>query len=61
MRLKKEHVEEEWHDDDGYWVALRRGFKSDDDPLGRLHTIHENTRREAYRVGVLVCDEECCR
>ena len=67
MKLKKEHIREEWnegHPDnggDGYWVALKSGWKSDDDPVGVVHCIHEDTKREAYRVGVMPCNCRDCQ
>ena len=37
----------EWQDGDGYWIELAKGWKNGQDPVGTLHTIHENTKREA--------------
>lgn len=66
MKLQKTHIETEWnegHPDsggDGYWVSLKIGWKSADDPIGCVHCIHEDSRRECYAIGVLPCDcKEC--
>lgn len=68
MKLRAEHIREQWsegHPDDGgdgYWIALQPGYKSADDPIGVLHTIHEDTRREAFAVGVMRCEcSDCMR
>jgi hypothetical protein len=65
-KLQKMYVEEEWdegHPDDGgdgYWVALKHGWKWAGDPIGVLHTIHTDTRSDAYREYVLPCNcPEC--
>jgi len=66
MKLKKEHIREEWNEGnpdeggDGYWIALNLGWKWNGDPVGSCHTIHENTKREAHRQGVMRCACEDC-
>jgi hypothetical protein len=61
MKLQRKHIRREYnegHPDeggDGYWVELAAGWKSADDPVGAVHSLHEDTRREAYAVGVLPC------
>jgi hypothetical protein len=66
MKLQKKHISSEWnegHPDeggDGYWVSLKPGWKSDDDPVGVLHCIHEDTKRAAYRIGVMPCNCRDC-
>ena len=67
MKIKKEHVSEEWsegHPDeggDGYWIALKSGWKWAGDPAGCVHTIHEDTRKLAYAESVLRCDCKDCK
>lgn len=63
VKVKPEHIEEEFQDVDGYWIYLKPGLKSDSDPIGNLHIIHEDTKTEAYKVGaVLLCDcAECLK
>jgi hypothetical protein len=67
MKIRKEHIREQWdegHPDDGgdgYWIALVAGWKSADDPIGNLHVIHEDTRRDALEVGVMRCDCRDCK
>jgi hypothetical protein len=62
MKLTTKHIREEWDEgEDGYWIALMPGWKWDGDPVGACHTIHEDTRSEAKRQGVLRCDCEDCR
>ena len=60
MKLKPEHIAEQWVDDDGYWIALKPGFKSDDDPIGNLHTIHEDNKLACYFHGVMPCECKDC-
>lgn len=67
MKLKPYHIVEEWNEGhpedggDGYWIALKSGWKSEEDTVGAVHTIHENTRRECYQVGVLRCECPDCK
>lgn len=62
MKLAKRHIQHEYRDEDGYWIELKPGLKDDDDPLGAVHGIHEDTKREAYEHGVLRCDcDDCTR
>jgi hypothetical protein len=62
LRLKKSMIEEEFRDSDGYWIYLKPGFKNATDPLGNLHIFHEDTRREAAKGDVMLCDcEECTK
>ncbi len=60
MKLKKSHVQEEWRDSDGYWIALKLGFKSGADPVGNEHLIHEDTSAQAWAVSVLPCNCDDC-
>lgn len=55
-KVTKSKIEEAWKDSDGYWIELKAGWKSADDPVGVCHTIHEDTRREALDVGCMRCD-----
>lgn len=61
MRLKAKHIEREYSDSDGYWIELKRGFKSGEDPIGVVHGIHEGSKAEAWRVDVLACDCDDCK
>jgi hypothetical protein len=67
MEVKKEHIREEWnegHPDDGgdgYWIALKSGWRWDGDPVGAVHSIHEDTRRAAHQQGVLPCGCADCQ
>lgn len=60
MKLAKRHIEEEFTDSDGHWIYLKPGLKNDLDPLGNLHIISEDTRRECFKRGVLICDCKDC-
>jgi hypothetical protein len=66
MKIRKEHIREEWnegHPDeggDGYWIALMTGWKWDGDPVGNCHIIHEDTRQQAHRQGVMRCECKDC-
>lgn len=57
---KKKHIAKEWLDEDGYWVELKSGFKCGNDPLGVVHTIHEDTKKQAYMQGVMQCHCPAC-
>jgi hypothetical protein len=60
MKIKKQYIVEEWHDEDGYWIALKAGWKWEDDPLGCVHTIHEDTKAQAHAQEVVRCEcQEC--
>lgn len=61
MKLTKRHIQLEELDEDGYWIYLKPGLKDGNDPLAVLHTIHEDTRKEAYRHEVLICLCDDCR
>jgi len=68
MKVTKRHIEEEYnegHPDrggDGYWIHLKAGWKNADDPVGALHIIHEDTRKEARACHVMRCQcEECTK
>ncbi len=54
QRLLPRHIDTQLHDEDGYWLYLKRGW-SDADEIGPLHCIHEDTKREAYRHQVIRC------
>ena len=55
VRLCREHIDEEWEDDDGYWIALKTGWKWAGDGVGSVHSIHESTRAGAYAERVMRC------
>jgi hypothetical protein len=65
MKLRKEHVAKEWdegHPNDGgngYWISLKSGWKWDGDPDPR-HLIHDDTKDEAWREGVVPCQCKYC-
>jgi hypothetical protein len=67
MKLKRKHIREEWdegHPDmggEGYWIALKSGWKWTGDPMGNCHTIHENTRNMAWKQGVMCCECVECK
>lgn len=61
MKLRKDHIQEQWEDSDGFWIALKSGYKSSEDPIGCLHTIREDTKPEAYAVGVSRCSCVDCK
>lgn len=53
MKLRKEHIASEWSEgEDGYWISLKPGWKWDGDPVGAVHSIHEDTRAAAHQQGV---------
>jgi len=55
-------IELQYRDSDGYWIDLTPGWKSGDDPIGCVHGIHEDTKREALAKmkSVMKCDcDEC--
>jgi len=54
-KLTKGHIDTEWSDSDGYWIVLKPGWKSASDPVGVLHTIHEDTKSQAMAEGILPC------
>lgn len=47
MKLKKDVIEAEHKDSEGYWIDLKPGYCANEDPVARLHTIYEDTKREA--------------
>lgn len=61
IKVSKRVIAREYRDSDGYWIELKRGYRSANDPMGYEHQIHENTKRDAYAVGVLVCGCSYCR
>lgn len=67
MKLRKSHVAEEWnegHPDnggDGYWIVLKSGWKWDSDPVGAVHSIHEDTKVKAWQGGVMRCQCSDCK
>lgn len=61
MKLQRTHIREEWSEgDDGYWIALKTGWKWEGDPVGAVHQIHEDTRAKAYSEGVERCRCKDC-
>lgn len=44
----RSRIEEEWHDEDGHWVALKSGWQDNSNP--QCHTIREDTQRECYEL-----------
>lgn len=67
MKLERKHIKREWNEDreedggDGYWIVLQPGWKWDGDLIGVVHAIHENTKREAHRQGVVPCNCGCAQ
>lgn len=67
VRLRACYIAEEWnegHPDnggDGYWIALKPGWKSAEDPVGCVHIIHGDTRALAHAVDVMPCACDDCR
>ena len=54
-------ISEEWSEegsDDGYWIALKSGWRLNDD---FVHCIHEDTRKKAWAVEVAICDCDDCK
>ena len=66
FRVKPEHIAEEWDEGrerdggDGYWISLKSGWKNAIDPIGALHSIHEDTKTKARRELVMRCDCKNC-
>ena len=59
-KLTRAHINRAYHDSDGYWIELRRGFKWAGDAVGCVHAIHEDTREEACSEMVMRCEcKEC--
>ena len=52
----RDRIQEEWHDEDGHWVALKSGWQDNANP--QCHTIHEDTQRECYELvrGAIPCN-----
>ena len=44
----EERIREIYHDEDGYWVYLNRGWRNYDD-YG-LHVIHEDTQADVLKM-----------
>lgn len=67
MKVRPEHIREEWSEGnpedggDGYWIALKPGWKWAGDPVGAVHSIHEPTRRLAHKETVLPCQCPDCK
>ncbi len=57
--IAKRFIDEEWRDDDGYWIALRNGVCEFGNP--QCHTIHENTKAEAHARGIQPCACKECK
>lgn len=57
--IKKNRIEDQWRDDDGYWIALKSGWQDSETP--QCHTIVEGTRREAFQHKVIACDCKDCK
>jgi len=61
MKLKKHMIAEEWSEEssgDGYWIALKSGYRLADD---FVHAIHEDTRKAAHVAEVVICDCDDCK
>lgn len=50
-------IQSEWHDDDGYWIALIPGYMNGCDP--HCHQIHEDSQNLAYDVLRMACPCTC--
>jgi hypothetical protein len=67
MKLLKKYIQSEWDEGhpvtggDGYWIILKPGWKWNGDPVGEVHSIHEDTRRKAHAEGVLPCHCQDCK
>ena len=62
--LKHRHISEEWSEEgsgDGYWIALKAGYKWAGDPIGSVHTIHEDTLQKAWQEYVMKCNCRDCQ
>jgi hypothetical protein len=59
---KIDEVEDDRQQQNGWWVYLKHGWKSDSDPLGCVHQIHEDTVAEcvACLKSVLPCECDDC-
>jgi hypothetical protein len=55
-----ERIQEQWKDEDGYWIALKSGWGVLGDP--GFHTIHEDTKKEAMSIAAdsIPCDCRDC-
>jgi len=53
-KVRTAQIQEEWSDSDGYWIALKPGWCNAFEP--GCHTIHEDTRSEAYDVPIEKCE-----
>jgi hypothetical protein len=63
MAKRTDVIQEEYRDSDGYWIHLRPGYRSGQDPVGCQHSIVEDTKREAYSwlSNVRPCDCDDCK
>ena len=61
MKLNKKHILDEFSDQDGYWIYLKKGFKFDVDPAGSQHVICEDTKQAARQHGVMKCECQHCK
>lgn len=49
MRVKlADKIQEQWRDEDGYWIALKSGWQDRYNPT--CHTIHEDSKREVVSI-----------
>lgn len=61
-RAKREIIQEEYRDSDGYWIYLKRGWQNGNDP--GTHGIVEDTKKAAYETlaAAKPCNcQECSR
>lgn len=63
VKVSKKHIDDQWSEKamgDGYWISLKQGWKWGGDPLGVVHCIHEDTKKQAMRETVMRCNCSDC-
>jgi hypothetical protein len=61
IKVSSKHISAEWDEgDDGYWIALKPGWKWAGDVVGAVHCIHEDTKIKAHRESVVKCNCQGC-
>lgn len=61
IRIRPEHIEEQYRDSDGYWIYFKPGWRSATDPVACVHGVVEDRKRDAMSGGVLPCDCDDCQ